>query len=84
MARMTPPFAARPRAEQLEQAKQFLLATFADAPLPAAEVRAQVLQAGISLPTLQRARDALGIRAKKEGKNWVWLPAPVPTMTEVR
>jgi hypothetical protein len=68
------PFATRQRARQLEEAKTFLLATFRGEPLPAAEVRARALAAGHSLPTIQRARDALGIRAKKVGRAWLWLP----------
>lgn len=68
------PFVARQRAQQLEEAKKFLLATFQGEPLPAADVRTQAQTQGISLPTLQRARDALGIRAKKVGNNWLWIP----------
>lgn len=65
---------ARPRAEQLEQAKQFLRAPFAADPLRAAEVRTRATQAGISIATLQRARDALGIHARKVGNCWLWIP----------
>jgi hypothetical protein len=75
------PFVARQHAQQLEEAKAFLLATFEGEPLPAADVRAQAQAQGISLPTLQRARDALGIRAKKVGSSWQWIPTPRAIVT---
>ena len=62
----------------LEEAKAFLLDVLADGPRPAKEVEAEAPEAGISLPTLKRARAALGVRAIREqegfgGKKGRWL-----------
>lgn len=59
-------------------AVDFLSAMLADGPCPAKEVRALAADAGIAHRTLDRAKQALGIRGQKEGRpgtrgqRWMW------------
>jgi putative DNA primase/helicase len=52
-------------AERLEDAKDFLTLLLADGPKPVKEVEEDAKQNGIKLPTLNRARRALGVEASK-------------------
>ena len=62
-----------------DEAVEFLRALLADGPRAANEVKAEARRAGISEPTLRRAKDRLGVRAQKSGgrfgdaaQRWVW------------
>jgi hypothetical protein len=63
--------------------KDWLKEALAAGPRPAAELFAEAAEAGISEPTLNRAKATLGVVArqrKEKGKQaWYWLP---PGMTE--
>lgn len=61
----------------LEYAMNFLRHQLQDKGQPAKEIQAAAAAAGISRSTLRRARTALGIKPRKEGKpggpgRWVW------------
>lgn len=63
---------------KIEWAKQVLLSVLANGPVTAAEINREAKQAGISVSTLNRAKDRLGIKPKKTDfkGGWVWsLPA---------
>jgi hypothetical protein len=51
----------------LEEAKAFLLEFLVDGPVPAKEVFQRGEEAGVSRPTLKRAKLALGVRSQKDG-----------------
>jgi AAA domain/Bifunctional DNA primase/polymerase, N-terminal len=59
-------------------AEDFLRDALAEGPRPSTEVQKEAREAGISEPTLNRAKHRLGIKAKKQGKpgdknqKWVW------------
>jgi hypothetical protein len=59
-------------------AEDFLRDALAEGPRPSTEVQKEAREAGISEPTLNRAKHRLGIKAKKHGKpgdkdqKWVW------------
>lgn len=57
----------------LEEAKEFLQEVCVIG-RTAKQIKAQAEEAGISAATLRRAKDALGIKPKKDGKSgpWVW------------
>jgi hypothetical protein len=58
------------------EARRLLLDLLRKGPVPARDVRAAALAAGISLSTLERAKLALGIQARPErrgpGGVWTW------------
>lgn len=56
------------------EAKSFLEEVLADGPVNSSEVEKQAKAAGISRATLWRAKDALGVNAKKTGfdSGWQW------------
>ncbi len=56
----------------LGEAKSLLLETLAEGPKPAKEVQDEAKATGISQATLRRAREALKVVSKKEGKIWHW------------
>lgn len=58
----------------LEDAKDFLEQILGKETVSATEIRAASKQAGISNATLRRAKDALGVASKRDGKNktWAW------------
>jgi len=73
----------------LADAEQFLLDLLADEPLPVKTIEAKAKEAGYPMPTIQRAKSALGIKSEKEKKNmaggWVWrLPKAEPIPENVR
>ena len=61
---------------KLDEAKNFYRQILADGPLRVPEVRQQAEELGIAKRTLERARQALGIKAKQTGfgetKEWEW------------
>ena len=62
--------------DSLGDAKDFLAALLADAPLPTKAIRADCEGAGYAWATIRRAQKSLGIEAEKEGFGkgavWVW------------
>lgn len=61
----------------VEEAVEFLREVLVDGAVPAAEVKRQALEAGISLASLKRAKRVLGFRARKVGRlgeeqRWEW------------
>ncbi len=57
----------------LEEAKDFLRAVCLHG-CPAEQVQKEAKEAGISTATLRRAKDALGIKSRKDGKGpWLWM-----------
>ena len=68
-----------PRTEsQLDRAIDLLRALLATEPVPAKSVEEEAKGAGISWPTIKRAKDALGVVTRRDGKAnmWYWaLPA---------
>ena len=61
----------------LGEAKGVLREILAGGPMPATEVKRQAGQAGISPPTLRRARAGLGVRLERKeapggGGHWIW------------
>ena len=57
-----------------DEAVEFLRELLANGPVPAKEVVKAYEQAGLSRSTVFRAKHALGIKVKKQGAFWVWLP----------
>ena len=88
----TPPHAhestrrrTRPRRQgrpALDAAVEFLRELLADGPLPMAEVAQAADSAGITIPTLRRAKSLLAVESKKQGQPrsdsqaWMWLLPP--------
>ena len=63
----------RKRSHRATRPKHGLQTALDDGPLPSNELKAQAKSAGISYATLRRAKDALGISAKKDGAgSWTW------------
>lgn len=62
----------------LQACKEFLEVELADGPVSAKQIRAAVEQAGLAWRTIQRAKDALGIKAQKVGmkEGWTWALPP--------
>ncbi|MGA9994659.1 MAG: AAA family ATPase [Pyrinomonadaceae bacterium] len=55
------------------EAEDFLRDALSDGPRASKEIKTEARQAGISEITLRRAKDKLGIRAKKDGlERWLW------------
>ena len=68
-----------------EEAEDFLCDALDAGPMPAKEILAAARQAGISKPTLRRAKAGLGVAAHKYGMagRWAWgLPPKVITQPE--
>lgn len=72
----------------LTEAVEFLRVALADGPREVDEVRAEARRAGISEQTLRRARERVGLRAKREGlpgmrQQFTWaLPDDVQTLPD--
>jgi len=58
-----------------DEAVEFLRDLLAKGPVPAREVVKAYEQAGLSRSTVFRAKHALGVKVRKEGSTWVWVPA---------
>ena len=58
---------------QRDRATDLLLELLKDGPLNSTEVQGQAQRAGISWETMKRAKDRLGIAAKRDGKTKKWL-----------
>jgi putative DNA primase/helicase len=76
-------------------AEDFLMAVLSEAPATFEDIEAEARNAGISIATLRRAKDSLGVKARKSGFGksglWYWclpehigvkLPAPPPKDTQ--
>ena len=57
---------------QLDKAKRFLETTLGNDEYPASEIQALAAEQGISIKTLNRAKEALGIISRKRGSQWYW------------
>jgi hypothetical protein len=57
-------------------AEKFLLDILRDGPVLASEMQAQAIAAGINERTLKRARERLGVVARKQGTRWIVEPPP--------
>jgi hypothetical protein len=78
----------RPRVDEdeapaLAEAARVLKEILADGPLPAGNVKRLAAQAGVAERTLHRARQALGVTARRQGwgpgAHYVWtMPAAPP------
>lgn len=63
----------------LQDAKDFLSEVLAGGPVPSKQVQAEAKEAGISSATVKRAREALHVKAKKDGLVWcLELPSKKP------
>jgi len=66
----------RERDSELEEAKGWLREVLADGPMPVRELRGEAKAAGFSWATIRRAKDALGIKPRREGfgefGQWTW------------
>ncbi|HXP38214.1 MAG TPA: AAA family ATPase [Solirubrobacteraceae bacterium] len=60
------------------EAREFLIAELANGPVPTKQLRAQAEEAGHNWRTVERAKTAIGIRAKKSGSSWAWELNTVP------
>lgn len=62
------------RASALSEAKRFLVETLSDGPLAFVDVKAAAEAAGISTTTVRRAKNVLGVEARKNGMKggWAW------------
>jgi putative DNA primase/helicase len=54
------------------EARDFLVAELSDGPVPTATLKYRSHDAGLSWPTVERAKKQLGIRARKQGTSWQW------------
>jgi hypothetical protein len=61
-----------PQPSQLEQAVIFFRDCLADGPLPATEVKAAAMAAGVAATTLKRAKKRLRIVSTKRAGYWTW------------
>lgn len=66
------------------EASDFLQDILANGPLPARQVKADAIEAGISAKSLRSAREALGIKPEKSGfeGGWVWALPRCPQEVE--
>jgi hypothetical protein len=66
----------RDQRSKLDEAMDFLQQMLADGPVPVTVCREQAKELWISVSTLRRAREELGVKAKQSGfgsdKQWVW------------
>ena len=72
---LTPQDLMKPReAERLEDAREFLIDALRKGPRPADDVKAEARAEDVSLATLRRGKDSLGIVVKKGGQRgpWTW------------
>ena len=67
-----PPQPPPPRLSQQDRAAAFLQELLADGPVPVRRIKAEGQAAGLSGPTLDRAKNQLGIIPRKSGKAWYW------------
>lgn len=69
----------------LDGAKRFLTYLLSDGPLPSKQIKADADSAGYAWRTIQRAKDDLGIEAKKGGMSsgWSWCLAGESQMTAI-
>jgi hypothetical protein len=58
---------------QFAKARRFIETTLASRPVPAVEVMEMAEEQGISLSTLNRAKEALGAISIKQGEQWFWV-----------
>ncbi len=56
----------------LDEAKDFLRDILADGPVTAKEIEKQRRSAGISEPTLRRAKNEVSVKSIKQGDSWYW------------
>ncbi len=70
------------RRSAVDEAKEFLLDFLAADAVPVPDVQAAARAAGITLASLRRAKDALGIKPKKSGMEgkWLWMLPPSAKM----
>ena len=65
------------------EARDFLVAELANGPVPTTKLKARAEEAGLSWPTVERAKKQLGIRARKRGAAWRWqLPDTPPDVLD--
>lgn len=57
----------------LAQAMAWLSTALARGPQPESKLALEVHAAGISKASLRRAKTALGVESKRQGKHWVWV-----------
>jgi putative DNA primase/helicase len=57
---------------ELEEAADFLRDILADGPIPAVEIPRRVAETGISMSTVNRAKQRAGVVSRREGTAWVW------------
>jgi len=63
----------------LDNAKEFLSEVLAGGPVPSKKVQSEAKEAGISSATMRRAREALHVKARKDGLVWcLELPGKKP------
>lgn len=62
--------ASTERREALAEAMDFLATVLAGGPVPAADVKREASQLGISMTTIKRARKKMGVKAKRFGESW--------------
>ena len=68
---------------QFAKARQFVEITLANGPVLAIEIMEMAEEQGISLKTLNRAKDALGAMSVKQGAQWYWILPVDVEYTEV-
>jgi hypothetical protein len=61
-----------PDTTEVGKAKDWLASKLRDTALPATTVKADAKKEGISEKTLHRAKDALGVKSKKDGLGATW------------
>jgi hypothetical protein len=61
-------------ATRLDDAEAFLKTTLANGPLPVRRIESEAKEAGLTMATVRRAKDALGAKTSKTAldKGWVW------------
>ncbi|MBL4626724.1 MAG: AAA family ATPase [Roseicyclus sp.] len=59
--------------DEFSRAKEFLQKVLAAGPMPSADLFDRAAEAGISRPTLNRAKSEAGAKSEKKGKGWMWM-----------
>lgn len=59
--------------DEFSRAKEFLQKVLATGPMPSADLFDRAAEAGISRPTLNRAKSEAGAKSEKKGKAWMWM-----------
>ncbi len=67
---LTPPNASR--VSVVDDAKSFLEDELANGPLPVDQIKASAKAAGISWPSVNRAKKVMPVSSRKIGDGWVW------------